>query len=49
MGRVEELHSGGLSLRVVTPQATQRASFEKHRGADARAVMGAKLLNFGDR
>ena len=36
-------------LRVMAPPALQRAAFEKHRRADARAVLQAIMLNMGEK
>jgi hypothetical protein len=42
-----QLGTGIQGLWIVTPEATQIASFEEHRGSDARSVVEGEPLYLG--
>jgi hypothetical protein len=48
LGVVDELRLRALSLRVVTPDAAQRASLEEDHGADAGAIVHRETLQVED-
>jgi hypothetical protein len=37
------------AFRVVAPPASQRTSFQKNRGPDARTIMNREMLNIGNK
>jgi hypothetical protein len=48
LGSVTKFGSGILSFRIVAPETTHGASFQEHRGADARPIVQGKSLNIED-
>jgi hypothetical protein len=48
VGKVAEFRLMTLTLGIVAPETTHRATFEEHSGADARSVVQGEALNVED-